>query len=484
MKHITFLGASGTVTGSSYFLHDNSGVGILVDLGMFQGGGGIEKWNFDTIPFHPSDIQAVFLTHAHLDHCGRLPLLRQFGYNGVIYMTEATRMLLELTLRDAARVAHEHFKGMVLFTEFDVEWILTKVKTVSYQDTVTVGSYAVKFRDAGHILGSSFLEIDCKNDDDGVRKIVFSGDIGNYPEELVAPTEMVDEADLLLIESTYGDREHAHENPQQVLSEEIQAVENSGGTLLIPAFSVERTQEILHQIDHLKKKNAVRNDTPVYLDSPLAIHVTHVYQQFRSLFGKEISTHLPTDDPFDFPGLQMIQDGRESREIMKTTGVKVVIAGSGMMNGGRILKHAQYALPEESTRLLIVGFQGVGTLGRDILDGANFVTINGMRVQVRAHVRKSSGMSSHADQPKLIKWLTNIHSLSTICLVHGENPQRKVFAEKIKQTIEPDPKIYLPMKGETLNFGKQVTPVIYHGSSGKLPRKKETFVSRYSTLNA
>lgn len=483
MKYITFLGAAGTVTGSSYFLHDSSGKGILIDLGMFQGGQGLEKWNFDAIPMHPSDIHAVFLTHAHLDHSGRLPLLRQFGYTGFIYMTEATKMLLELTLRDAARVAHEHFQGMALFTEHDVEWVLSRTRLVNYNDTVTIDTYSITFRDAGHILGSAFLEVNCKDHEDGIKKIVFSGDIGNYPEELVAPTEMVEDADVVLIESTYGDKEHAAENPRLVLKEEIQAVEQSGGTLLIPAFSVERTQELLHHIDHLKKEHVVRDDTPVYLDSPLGIHVTHVYQQYRNLYGNELSEHATTDDPFNFPGLMMIQDGRQSREIMNFTGTKIVIAGSGMMNGGRILRHAQNSLPDPSTRLLFVGFQAENTLGRELLDGTSSVIINGIRIPVRAHIRKSSGMSSHADQPKLLKWLTHIHELSTVCLVHGENPQRKVMAEKIKKTMEPDPIIYLPMKNETFNFGKVIKPVIYHGSSGRT-NKKKSYVSRYATLSA
>lgn len=484
MKYITFLGASGTVTGSSYFLHDANMKGILIDLGMFQGNNEIERWNYDAIPFHPTDLDGVFLTHAHLDHSGRLPLLRKFGYRGPIYMTEATRMLVELTLRDSAKISAEHGNGMALYTEQDVEWILTKAVYVAYDETVTVGPYAVTFRNAGHILGSAFLEVHCADHEDGIRKITFSGDLGNYPDDLVQPTQTVDESDVVLIESTYGDRKHNDENARQILQEEINGIEESGGTLLIPAFSVERTQEILHHIDHLKKNSLVQLETAVYLDSPLGIKVTHIYQQYRNLYNKELTEHTYTDDPFDFPGLAMIEHGRESQKIIDKPGPKVVIAGSGMMNGGRIINHAQMGLSNEQNRILFVGFQGEGTLGRYILDGNPDVMIKGFRVPIRCHVRKSSSMSSHADQPKLLQWLSTIQGLAHLCLVHGENPQRKALGEKVKEVLPSAPTIYLPTRYQTFTFGPADKKVVLFGSSSPKTTVKQTYIPRFTILSA
>lgn len=486
MKFITFLGASGTVTGSSYFLHDSSGRGILVDLGMFQGNDRLEQMNFETLPLHPGDIDGVFLTHAHLDHSGRLPLLKRFGYKGPIFMTEATKTILELSLLDAAKVQQEHMGSMALYTEQDVEWLLSRIQTVPYNHAIPSGIFSVTFRNAGHILGSAFLEVFCKHKQEELKRIVFSGDIGNYPEDLVEATEFVEQADLVLIESTYGDKEHSNENPRQVLHEEIQAVEETGGALLIPSFSIERTQELLHHIDHIKRNNLIREDTPVYLDSPLAIRVTRVYQQYRSLYNKELQEHAYTDDPFEFPGLVMVQDAWESREIANKKGPRVIIAGSGMMNGGRILHHAKYALSEPANRMLFVGFQAEGTLGRALLDGEKHLTISNIPVHVQAHIRKSSSMSSHADQPKLLSWLSTIQDLSHICFVHGEDRQRSVFSHVVSQRLPDSPALHLPMKGETLSFAKEKEQFMVFGSSSGVRKQKKHIpsVSRFAVLSA
>lgn len=484
MKHITFLGASGTVTGSSYFLHEDDGNGILIDMGMFQGSDELERWNYDTIPLHPDNIHAVFLTHAHLDHSGRLPLLRKFGFDGPIFMTEATKMLAELILRDSAHISKEHMAGHELYTESDVEWILGKINVIQYHEPISVGNFTVTFHDAGHILGSAILEVYSKNDKDGVKRIIFSGDLGNYPEEIVKPTEFIKEGDIVLMESTYGDREHSNEKPQQVLKEEINAIEETGGTLLIPSFSVERTQEILHIIDHLKKSEAVRNDTPIYLDSPLAIHVTHVYQQYRVLYNAEVKEHSYTDDPFNFPGLTMVANYRESADIIHKQGTKVVIAGSGMMNGGRILNHAAESLPYPNTRILFVGFQAEGTIGRAIIEGNKELTINNRQIEVRAQVRKSSCMSSHADQSKLIEWYAKIHGVKKLFLTHGENRQRGVLAETIRERLPQMNSIYLPMRNQTFLLNNEKPSYVYFGTSTKQKPKKEKNLPRMAILGA
>jgi metallo-beta-lactamase family protein len=484
MKHITFLGASGTVTGSSYFLHEDDGKGILIDMGMFQGSHELERWNYDSVPLHPEDIDAVFLTHAHLDHSGRLPLLRKLGFQGPIFMTEATKMLVELTLRDTAHIAKEHMNGHELYTESDVEWVLGKIHVINYHEPISIGNFAVTYRDAGHILGSAILEVFSKQNNDGVKRIIFSGDLGNYPEELVKPTEFITQGDIVLMESTYGDREHSNERAKDVLQEEINAVEENGGTLLIPAFSIERTQELLHTIDHLKKSEIIRNDTPVYLDSPLGIHVTHVYQQYRSLYNNELKEHAYTDDPFNFPGLTMVGNYRESNDIIHRQGTKVIIAGSGMMNGGRILNHAAESLPNPNTRILFVGFQAEGTLGRAIIEGNKEVIINNRQIPVHAHVRKSSCMSSHADQSKLIEWYSKIQGVDKLFLVHGENRQRGVLAEIIRERMPHMNSIYLPTKNQTFSLHSEKSSYVYFGASSKKNIKKERTMPRMAVLGA
>jgi metallo-beta-lactamase family protein len=385
-------------------------------------------------------------------------------------MTEATRAITQLTLLDTVHIAREHRHGMLLFDEQDVSWVLSRAVVVPYNQVVETSKFSVIFRDAGHILGSAFLDVYCKDTKDTIRRIIFSGDIGNYPEELVRPTATVDQADIVLIESTYGDREHTQENPADVIGEEIAAIEQSHGVLLIPAFSVERSQEILHLIDHLKKNGKVQEKTPVFLDSTLAIHVTKIYQHYRNLYNSELTEHARVDDPFDFPGLTMVEKPYQSRELVTLPGPKVIIAGSGMMNGGRILRHAKENLPSGNTRLLFVGFQAEGTLGREILEGAKQVFIDGTSVPVRCLVRKSSGMSSHADQPKLLAWLNHIQEVSTVCLVHGEDKPRHALAEKIQSLPHP-PNIMIPMKGETKVFGEDSHSYSAYGSSVPSPKK-------------
>ncbi len=381
----------------------------------------------------------------------------------------ATKSLIELTLLDTVHVAKNHESSRMLYDENDVRWVLQHAKIVEYHDPLEIGSFTITFMDAGHILGSAFLQVQCKDVSDGIGTIVFSGDIGNYPEDLVMPTETVKQADVVIMESTYGDRAHAKEVPEDVLAEEINAIESNKGTLLIPAFSIERSQELLHMIDHLKKSGKVKEQTMVFLDSVLAIHVTHVYQQYRSLYNPEIQDHIRTDDPFTFPGLSMIERHNESVKIDAFPGPKVIIAGSGMMTGGRILRHAQVYLPLPTTRLLIVGFQAEDTVGRHLLDGDASVMIDGMNVPVKATVRRSSGLSSHADQPKLLAWLSSIKGVSTICLTHGEDGPRNVLAAEIQKKW-PHVAVHKPQKGDSLHFGSDQVKTTFYGSSGRKPR--------------
>ncbi len=427
------------VTGSCYWLADQNEHGVLIDMGMFQGVEEQKTFNNESLPFKAKNLTAMILTHAHLDHCGRMPLLVRAGFTGSIFMTEATHQLLGLSLYDAAKVAKENDERRqtheALFTEEEVEKLLTHCRVVHYDRSFEVGNFEVTMRDAGHILGSASVEIVDKREGNGPRKIAFSGDLGNTPQDLIRPTEPVVDADLVVMESTYGDRIHSDEDPMKVIQEEINAVEANGGTLLIPAFSLERTQEILHRIDHLKKNKKVKDETPVFLDSPMAIKATMIFKHFADLYNQELADHAKLDDPFDFPGLVLVEKGGESAKIKEIDRAKVIIAGSGMMSGGRIMHHAADFLPLETTRLLQVGFQAIGTLGRQIEDGAKKVKIYDQEVDVKAHIREVTSMSAHADQPRLMNWLSKIKGVQKVFLTHGEELPRLVLSEKIKNDL-------------------------------------------------
>lgn len=432
---VKFLGAAGTVTGSGYILTSQSDQSILIDLGMFQGPKEIEKLNYDPLDWDCSQLIGGVLTHAHLDHCGRLPILIRKGFKAPIWMTSPTRDLTELSLNDSAKVGREDRGDEALYGKDDVKQVVDMFKTVDYETVFTIGPFSIVMRDAGHILGSASLEITDLSSTSQYKKIVFSGDLGNTPEELVRPTEYIASADAVVMESTYGDKAHPAEDPEDVVISEINAVEASGGTLLIPAFSLERTQELLHMIAHAKSSARVQDETPVFLDSPMAERATEIYEKYPTLFNSEVRSDFQKKDPFDFPGLAITMKREDAKIIGLTNGPKVIIAGSGMMTGGRILNHAIAYLGQDSTRLLIVGYQGEGTLGRQIAEGGKHLSIEGVPVQVKATVSETHAMSSHADQPRLISWLKKIGGVKQVILTHGENMQRNILKQKLQTDL-------------------------------------------------
>jgi metallo-beta-lactamase family protein len=447
MQSIQFFGASGEVTGSSYLLTGNDGTKILVDFGMFQGTEDIVMQNYHKLPFKPSELSAVVLTHAHLDHCGRLPLLVFGGFNGKIYMTKPSVSLVNIILTDSANVAAQDFsKFEPLYSMDQVDKVFRMIEAVGYNEPFTVKGFEITFKDAGHILGSASILLEEKATS---QKIVFSGDLGNTPEDLVKPTEYISQADFVVMESTYGDTDHPEEDVPGIIQEEINSIEDRDGVLLIPAFSLERTQEILHRIHHLKKEGKVRGDTPVFLDSPMGIRATLVYKSFKQYYNEEIQSH--TDDPFSFEGLVVTEEPRDSREIAKALTPKVIIAGSGMLTGGRILHHAFNYLSFPSTRLLFVGYQAEETLGRQILGGSKNVHINKKNIKVKANIREIKTLSSHADQTKLINWLRQIKGVKKVFLTHGEEAQRQTLADKMAQELGIID-IYLPEIGDKAEF--------------------------------
>ncbi|KXK12224.1 MAG: Ribonuclease [Microgenomates bacterium OLB23] len=431
MKKIGFYGAAGTVTGSAYVLTRYDKDPVMVDMGMFQGPKEVAHLNYGELAFDPSQLIGVLLTHAHLDHCGRLPLLTRAGFHKKIYMTQPTADLLELTLMDAAHIAAHDDTKEPLFTEQDIEQVLALVEIVQYDQEFELGPYSVLYKDSGHIMGSASIQLKDNYNQDGVGTIVFSGDIGNFPQDLVQPTAFFNSADVVLMESTYGGRTHSHENASHVLQEEINIIEKQDAALLIPCFSIERTQEVLHRLDHLKSTGKIHAGTPIFLDSPMAIKATEIYKKYRSLYSKELLQHSQHDDPFEFPGLRLVEKSDESMKIHNTPGAKVIIAGSGMMTGGRIVQHAFHHLKRSTSRLLIIGYQGEGTLGRQLADGASEVEINKQMVPVHAHVRVVTSMSAHADEPKLLEWLKHIRDVRQLFLVHGDDEPREQLKNKV-----------------------------------------------------
>ncbi|HXS15221.1 MAG TPA: MBL fold metallo-hydrolase [Candidatus Saccharimonadales bacterium] len=443
MIKLQFLGATGVVTGSGYLLTGEKGETILIDLGLFQGVEDEDTLNSAPLLFDAKTLAGVFLTHAHLDHCGRLPLLIKAGFSGKIYTTEATKMIANISLLDAAAIQSEDNRNMPLYTKDDVEHLMERIETIAYDTAVQVGEFRATLRDAGHILGSASIEIT-----DGDKTVVFSGDLGYTPENLIQPTEYIAHADAVVMESTYGNSTHPKEDASLVLQKEIEAIEKTGGVLLIPAFSIERTQEILHTLSHLVEKGILPSSLPIFLDSPMAIEVTELFKKFPKLYSSDVAHD---SHPFDFPNLVYTKSVAESKHILKAYNPKIIIAGSGMMSGGRILHHLDNYITKPTTRILIVGYQAVGTLGRDIQDGAKTITLYGEELPVRATVTKLEAFSSHADQPLLLAWLKHIQGVKRVFLTHGEDPQREALSQRIKEELHIQD-VLLPIPGQTVEM--------------------------------
>lgn len=447
---IKFLGAAGTVTGSSYVLTSGSGQSILVDLGMFQGTSEIDALNYKSFEYDPSQLSGAVLTHAHLDHCGRLPIIIPMGFKGKIWMTPSTRELTELSLLDSAKVALQDRKEVLYDKELAYK-TFNRFKTTEYHTTVPIGDFAATMYDAGHILGSASLVIEDQHPNSEIRTIVFSGDLGNTPEDLVKETEFINKADAVVMESTYGDRLHPEEDAEAMLQNEINTIEKSESTLLIPVFALERTQEILHMIMHLKKTGKVKANTPVILDSPMADKATEIYMKYPQLFNAHLHDDLQEGTPFGFQGLELIERREQSKALHMRKGAKVILAGGGMMAGGRIVGHAGYYLSDPNNRLFIVGYQGEETLGRELMEGKKGVEIDGAMVPVHATVTTTHAMSSHADQQQLMNWLKHIQGVKKLFLTHGEDGPRAALAKRVSTELGIQD-ISLPQLNQELSF--------------------------------
>ncbi|MDP3901465.1 MAG: MBL fold metallo-hydrolase [bacterium] len=429
---LTFNGGAKVVTGANYLL-ESGDCKILIDCGLHQGGSFCEKHNFEPFVYNPKEIRAVFVTHAHIDHTGLLPKLIKEGFKGKIYSTAPTKDFAELLLIDSEHILVEEaqrLKKPVIYTTRDIEDLMTRWEGINYHETVTVGPFKITLYNAGHILGSSFIEIVVEN-----KKIIFSGDLGNSPAPIIGARENPPEdVDYCLMESTYGGRVHeAMDKRKGVLEDVIEDTINAGGNLMIPAFAMERTQDFLFELNDLVEHGRIPK-APIFLDSPLAIKLTAVYKKYHDYFNETAKKLIKSGDAiFNFPGLKMTLTTQESKSINEVKPPKIIIAGSGMSTAGRILHHERRYLPDPKSTLLIIGYQSYGSLGRKILDGDKKVKILGEEVVVRAKIASVTGYSAHADQPQLLEWLRPMRqSLKKIFLIQGEESQMEALALKVK----------------------------------------------------
>ena len=419
---ITFYGGARSVTGSNYML-DSGAVKMLVDCGLNQGTKYAEDLNYQPFNYNPEEIDYVFVTHSHIDHIGRLPKLFKDGFRGKIYTTTATRDLMAVALPDNMKQIQQEAKEnghAPLFEQKDLDGLMSLVQGINYYEPIDLGNgVKVIFHDAGHILGSSIVEIQWKSksqipnpksriNGEGVKKIFFSGDLGNPPTPLLRPNDTISGADYVVVESAYGDRVHeAREERRGKLISAIEDTIKRGGVLMIPSFAVERTQELLFELNEFFNANRIPK-VPIFIDSPLAIKMTAVYQRHPECFNKEAVYLIRSgDDIFNFPGLKMTATTEESKMINDIPPPKIIIAGSGMSQGGRILHHEIRYLPDPKSAILFVGYQVDGSLGRRIQKGDKEVRILGQSVPVNCRVENLSGYSAHADQPGLLKWVAS-----------------------------------------------------------------------------
>ena len=432
---LTFWGGAGSVTGANYLLEVNNRK-FLIDCGLQQGSRYAEKENFNSFPYNPNEIEAVFITHAHIDHVGLLPKLYKNGFRGKIYSTPPTKDFAKVILEDSEHILSEeaqYWHYNPLYTLEDVEAMQGIWQTTDYHKTLDFKDLKVTFFDAGHILGSAFILIEAEN-----KKIVFSGDLGNSPEPIIKDRDIIPPADYCLIESAYGDRLHEDVSKREdILEDAIEETVKNGGTLVIPAFAMERTQELLYHINDLVENDRIPK-VPIYIDSPLAIKLTEIYDRYRNYYNDEAIQLLKKEGKsfLIFPNVYLTLTTEESKKINDVPPPKIVIAGSGMSHGGRILHHEIRYLPDPKSMILFVGYQAEGSLGRKILDGAEQVKIFGEDVPVNCQKKVISGYSAHADQKGLLDWLyPDRKILKKVYVVQGEKEASLVLAEKIRDNL-------------------------------------------------
>jgi metallo-beta-lactamase family protein len=451
--NITFLGAARNVTGSKYLVEVN-GIRLLVDCGLYQERG-LKNLNWEPFHISPDKIDIVLLTHAHLDHCGLIPKLVKEGFKGRIYCTPATTEIAKIVLLDSAKIQEEDaafkqkrhqregrkgkYPETPLYTKEDAEASFPLFSSIEYQQKLELGNgISVVFYDAGHILGSATIKLFVKSKGKE-RTLIFSGDIGKKDTPILQDPTLFNHADYVVMESTYGNKgtPSSAAKVQEILSDIINNTNDKGGNVIIPSFAIERSQEVLYRLNELLRQDRIPH-IMVFLDSPMAIRVTDVFRHHTDLFDDEAVELLRSGNhPCDLPGLQLCRTVDESKAINYIRGSVVIIAGSGMCNGGRVKHHLVNNIVRPECTILFVGYQAIGTLGRQIVDGAKTVRIQGRHYPVKAKVIKIDGFSAHADKDELLQWISSFQNNPPrrVFITHGEEEVSKAFAEVVEQKL-------------------------------------------------
>src|ERR1051326_8206173 len=449
MAALSFWGGVGTVTGSKYLVEGN-GVRVLVDCGLFQGLRELRERNWEEPPFDAKGLDAIVITHAHIDHTGYLPRVVARGFGGPVFCSRGTADLIKLLLPDAARLQEEeadyrnrhnltrHAPAMPLYTEEDARAAIKLIHTCpnTGEPTEVAEGVRASFRVAGHILGSSLvlLELEGAGEDGKGRRVLFSGDLGHYHQPIIRDPVEPPACDYLLVESTYGDREHEAEDPKDALARVINSAVERGGPLLIPAFAVGRTQEVVYYIRELEDEGRIPV-LPVRVDSPMAAAATQIYQRNRDEQDEDYASLLAQHrHPLRTRSMLTASTREESKRLNEESGARIIISASGMMTGGRVLHHALRILPDERATVLFVGFQAAGTTGRRILEGEREVRIMKQTVPVRCHVERIGGLSAHADWQEVLRWLEPMPTAPRRTFTtHGEPESAAAMAEHIRE---------------------------------------------------
>jgi metallo-beta-lactamase family protein len=456
MASLTFLGAAGTVTGSQ-FLVEAGGDRLLVDCGQFQGLKALRLRNWEPPPFDPAGVEAVLLTHAHLDHSGMLPRLVRQGFRGRIFATAGTNDLCKLILADAGHIQEEdarranrghyskHTPALPLFTEADAAAALARFQVFGYRTGMPVTRHHVAtFHPAGHLLGSAFVSLARRDGSGGT--VVFGGDLGRYGRPVLPDPSPGVACDVLLVESTYGDRQHPPDDNGDALARVVNETADRRGKLIIPAFAIGRVEEVLYWLRRLEQAGRVPR-LPVYVDSPMAVSAIEYYRQHAHELDEDMRPVHGDMCRFCTERFEPVETMKESQAVIERSGPAIVISASGMATGGRVLRHLEQALPDPKNTVLFVGFQAKGTRGRDLIEGARQVKMFGQIIPVRARIERLNDMSAHADAGEIMRWLGTFPSAPGMTyLVHGEPTAQAVLKARIERELGW--RVHVPSHGE------------------------------------